>query len=68
MSPLPIPRSGFGSAVVDSTLYLVGGCSNLSKINTVDKYDPDKDQWSTAAHMSIRRSGLGVGVAPAFLF
>ena len=68
MAPLPIERSGFGSAVVDSTLYLVGGCSNLYKVNTVDRYDPDRNEWSSAACMSIRRSGLGVGVAPAFLF
>lgn len=68
MAPLPIPRSGFGSAVVDSTLYLVGGCSNLSKVDTVDKYDPELDKWNSVAHMTIRRSGLGVGVAPAFLF
>ena len=68
MSSLPIPRSGFGSAVVDSTLYLVGGCNNLSKVNTVDKYDPDTDEWSPVPHMSVRRSGLGVGVAPTFLF
>lgn len=68
MASLPIQRSGFGSAVVDSTLYLVGGCNNLSKVSTVDKYDPDRDEWSSAADMSIRRSGLGVGVAPAFMF
>ena len=68
MAPLPIQRSGFSSAVVDNSLYLVGGCNNLSKVNTVDKYDPEKDKWTSVARMSIRRSGLGVGVAPAFLF
>ena len=68
MAPLPVQRSGFGSAVVDSTLYLIGGCNNLSKVDTVDKYDPEKNKWSSAIPMSIRRSGLGVGVAPACLF
>ena len=68
VAPLPIQRSGFGSAVVDSTLYLAGGCNNLSKVSTVDKYDPEKDEWTSVARMSVRRSGLGVGVAPAFLF
>jgi N-acetylneuraminic acid mutarotase len=68
VAPLPIQRSGFGSAVVDNTLYLAGGCNNLSKVSTVDKYDPEKDEWTSVARMSVRRSGLGVGVAPAFLF
>lgn len=68
VSPLPIQRSGFGSAVVDGMLYLAGGCNILSKVNSVDCYDPEKDNWTTVAPMSVRRSGLGVGVAPAFLF
>jgi len=68
VSPLPIQRSGFGSAVVDGMLYLAGGCNNLSKVSSVDCYNPEKDEWTTVAPMSIRRSGLGVGVAPAFLF
>ena len=68
MAPLPIQRSGFGSAVVDSTLYLVGGCNNLSRVDSVDRYDPDKNEWSASSCMSIRRSGLAAGVAPAFLF
>ncbi len=68
MAPLPIQRSGFSSAVVDGHLYLVGGCNNLSKVSTVDKYDPDTNKWSPVAGIGIRRSGLGVGVAPAFLF
>ena len=33
MAPLPIQRSGFGSAVMDNILYLCGGCNNLSKVN-----------------------------------
>lgn len=49
-------------------LYLAGGCNNLSKVSSVDCYNPEKDEWTTMAPMSIRRSGLGVGVAPAFLF
>ncbi len=68
VAPLPIQRSGFGSAVVDSMLFLVGGCNNLCKVNTVDRYDPETDSWTSVAKMSIRRSGLGVGVAPAFLY
>ena len=68
MSPLPIQRSGFSSAVVDGMLFLVGGCNNLCKVNTVDCFDPEKDEWFPVAKMSVRRSGLGVGVAPAFLY
>jgi len=54
--------------VVDGHLYLVGGCNNLSYVNTVDKYDPVNNKWTHVASMSVRRSGLGVGIAPAFLF
>lgn len=60
-------RSGFSTGVVDGMLYVVGGCNNLSTLNLVDRYDPEKDEWSCGAKMSVRRSGLGVAVAPAFL-
>ena len=65
---LPIQRSGFGSAVVDGFLFLAGGCNNLSKVKSVDRYDADKDEWDSIANMTLRRSGLAVGVAPAFLY
>ena len=122
MASLPIPRSGFGSAVMDNILYLCGGCNNLSKVShthitqplsvgiqncsksaksevpsssgrncpsascckytvvlcivyyniqvsTVDCYDPEKNEWTFGvSKMSTRRSSLGVGVAPTFLF
>lgn len=61
-------RSGFSTGVVDGMLYIVGGCNNLSKLNHVDRYDPEKDEWSSVGKMSVRRSGLGVAVAPAFLY
>ena len=32
VASLPIPRSGFGAAVMDNMLYLCGGCNNLSKV------------------------------------
>ena len=38
------------------------------QVSTVDQYNPDKDEWQPVAKMSLRRSGLGVGVAPAFLY
>lgn len=39
------------------------------QVNTVDCYDPEKDKWTfLVTPMSTRRSGLGVGVAPTFLF
>ena len=53
---------------MDGRLYLVGGCDSLTKVNSVDCYDPDKDQWLSVAKMSLRRSGLGAGVTAAFLY
>ena len=39
------------------------------KVNTVDCYDPEKNEWTfRVTPMSTRRSSLGVGVAPTFLF
>lgn len=38
VASLPIPRSGFGSAVMDNILYLCGGCNNLSKVSQVVRH------------------------------
>ena len=42
---------------------------NPAQVSTVDCYDPEKNEWTfKVAPMSTRRSSLGVGVAPTFLF
>lgn len=68
LAPLSASRSGFGAAVMDGMLYLVGGCNSFSKVSTTDKYDPDRNRWTQVAEMSVRRSGVAVDVGPAFLF
>ena len=44
---LPIPASAFGYAVVDGKVYVVGGDSSGTSLNTLQRYDPATDLWET---------------------
>lgn len=59
-SPLPRPVLGVGAAVVDNYLYVVGGHSGSSYLNTVQKYDPISDTWLDSAGMIYCRCNFGL--------
>ena len=68
MKAMPNQRSGFGACVIDGLLYVVGGMDTMAKLNTVDCYNPETNTWSSLKEMSVRRSGLDIGVAPGVIF
>ena len=43
-APMPIPRMGFGTAVWQDKIYVMGGGSNVTEV-----YDPAFDTWETRA-------------------
>ncbi|XP_023333600.1 kelch-like protein 3 [Eurytemora carolleeae] len=55
-------RDSQGQAVVNGEIYSVGGYDNLSNkyLNSVEKYTPSTDSWSTIPPMNIPRRSPGV--------
>ena len=37
-------------------------------LSSVERYDPDADEWTKVADMTTRRSGAGVGVIDGLLY
>lgn len=52
--------TGVGAAVIDNHLYVVGGHSGSSYLNTVQKYDPISDTWLDSAGMMYCRCNFGL--------
>ena len=45
-TPMPVPVAGFGYAVVDNMIYIIGGDMPFTEsMNTVQRYDPASDIW-----------------------
>jgi len=59
---LPSPRYGFGTAVVNGKIYVIGGTDGINYLNEVLEYDPLLDTWTRKADMPTARSNLAVAV------
>lgn len=46
--------------MIDNYLYVVGGHSGSSYLNTVQKYDPISDTWLDSAGMMYCRCNFGL--------
>jgi N-acetylneuraminic acid mutarotase len=57
-APLPAPRSGHASAVVNGILYVMGG----GYLNTMVAYNPATNTWMTKASMPSTRWNRACGV------
>uniref|UniRef100_A0A8C1GCW5 Kelch-like family member 4 n=1 Tax=Cyprinus carpio TaxID=7962 RepID=A0A8C1GCW5_CYPCA len=65
-APMSKRRGGVGVATYNSFLYAVGGhdapasnhCSRLS--DSVERYDPKTDTWTTVSSLSVPRDAVGV--------
>jgi len=60
--PLPEVRSGPGCAVINDTVYVIGGQSGSGNETTNYVYDPVSDNWSTKSPMPTARRHLGCAV------
>ncbi|KAL2304154.1 hypothetical protein Nmel_009449 [Mimus melanotis] len=56
----PAGAQGVGAAVIDNQLYVVGGHSGSSYLNTVQRYEPISDQWLDSAGMLYCRCNFGL--------
>ena len=61
LPPLPNPRYGAGSAVVDGKLYVIGGSPEFSTTD-VHVYDPVANTWAEATSMPVALSGMAAAV------
>lgn len=57
---MPSPRYGFGTAVVNNKIYVIGGTDGINYMSEVLEYDPATDTWTRKADMPTPRSDLAV--------
>ncbi|CAM4854561.1 unnamed protein product [Rotaria socialis] len=63
VSPMSKRRCGVGVAVLNNLLYAVGGHDGVSYLNSVEKFDPQTNQWNNdIAPASSCRTSVGVAV------
>ncbi|KAG8517534.1 Kelch-like protein 1, partial [Galemys pyrenaicus] len=54
--------------VLEGPIYAVGGHDGWSYLNTVERWDPQSQQWTFVASMSIARSTVGVAALNGKLY
>jgi N-acetylneuraminic acid mutarotase len=59
---LPSPRYGFGTAVVNDKVYVIGGTNGADALAEVLEYSPLLDTWTGKTGMPTPRSNLAVTV------
>lgn len=69
VAPMQKRRCGVGVAVLGSLLYAIGGHDGSSYLNTVERYDPVINQWtSDVSPTSSCRTSVGVAVLDNCLY
>ncbi|GFQ65929.1 kelch-like protein 24 [Trichonephila clavata] len=53
MASMMVERSELGLAVLDGFIYAIGGWDGLSRLNSVEKYNPFNNTWEYVAPMKI---------------
>jgi kelch-like protein 19 len=57
-----------GVAALNQYIYVVGGYDGSRQLNTVERYDTEKDSWDSVASIRIARSALSVTVLDGKLY
>lgn len=68
VSPIKSSRSGAGVASLGQYIYVVGGYDGTRQLNTVERYDTERDVWELVSSFSIARSALSVTVLDGKLY
>uniref|UniRef100_A0A2C9JL26 BTB domain-containing protein n=1 Tax=Biomphalaria glabrata TaxID=6526 RepID=A0A2C9JL26_BIOGL len=61
-------RRGIALACSGDVIYAVGGLDDATCFNTVERYDPGRDNWSFIAPMETPRGGVGVATLKGQLY
>jgi N-acetylneuraminic acid mutarotase len=69
LAPLPNPRSGGASVVLDGKLYVLGGgLPDTATHATIQRFDPATGQWEQLGDMPTARTGLRAVAANGSLY
>lgn len=61
-------HSAVGAAALNDVLYVCGGYDGITSLNTVECYQPDKDEWTLIAPMVKHRSAGGVVAFEGYIY
>ena len=53
MADMRVPRSELGLAMLDGCVYAVGGWEGTSRLDSVEKYDPETNTWVSSIQLAI---------------
>lgn len=59
---LTMPRQASGICRWYNRLYVFGGCNNSGRLDTVEYYDPDSNEWCSGGHLPVARSWVQCGM------
>lgn len=55
-------RSHMGVAVLKEYLYAIGGFNSTGYLESVERYSPTNNSWSSVTAMNAKRANPGVGI------
>lgn len=59
---MPTARAGLGVAVVNGTIYAIGGFNLTGNLGTNEAYDPITDEWTSKSPLPTLRRDFGITV------
>jgi len=59
-APMPTARADHAAAVINDTIYVIGGRAGWTGLTTNEEYNPQTDMWTTKSSMSTGRYGHAV--------
>ncbi|PIO61740.1 kelch repeat protein [Teladorsagia circumcincta] len=65
---MSVCRQTLSAAALDGFLYAVGGFNNSVCLDTVERYDPFRNQWIRVANLGTRRDDVSVSVLNGCLY
>lgn len=68
VSSMKCSRSGAGVANLGQYIYVVGGYDGTRQLNSVERYDTERDIWEHVSSVTIARSALSVTVLDGKLY
>lgn len=61
-------RLAVGVAVVNRLLYSIGGFDGEHRLNSIECYHPENNEWTDMPSMKVARSGAGVAVLNQYIY
>ncbi|PIO66296.1 kelch repeat protein [Teladorsagia circumcincta] len=65
---MSVPRETLGAAALDGFVYAVGGYNGSECLDTVERYDPFRNEWIRVASLGTRRDDVSVSVLNGCLY